>query len=331
MSFNARNPSLNYPPKAPKSGLTAHQKSQTGRRIELLIIFLSLWILASALPNLRFAPGNWSFLFVERIQESISPGIQILLEIIGICFIVSLIILGVLTVVSIIKRKRRKEDDSFIYRWSPSISFSTNVVIVLLFIGLSSLIWLTWQHGEIIEHLMEPQWSGEVSKVQDQHPSISKVFTPEKKRSKISSISTSQWKVLLSFILLIILGRALWKTIKIKPLKERVEAPQVIQIVSNAVKELEKGGEPSDIVLRCYRDMCKILSKKVTMSRDLTAREFTKLLLLAGVQEQEVVKLTDLFERVRYGRQLTGPGEETEAISLLRAIEEKYGRSLNET
>ena len=67
------------------------------------------------------------------------------------------------------------------------------------------------------------------------------------------------------------------------------------------------------------------------MSRDLTAREFTRVLLQAGVQEREVVRLTDLFERVRYGRHLTGPGEEAEAIALLKTIEEKYARALNET
>ena len=63
----------------------------------------------------------------------------------------------------------------------------------------------------------------------------------------------------------------------------------------------------------------------------MTAREFTRLLLKSGIDEQEVARLTDLFERVRYGRHITDPDEQAEALGLLKSIEAKYGRTLNET
>ena len=312
----------------------------TVRRIEVLVILLSVWILASVLPTLRFAPGNWTLLHMERIQEHVSPETQVLLEIIGICLIVSIAILGVLLIVSIgvpifvsiWRRVRKKQgDDFFIYRENPPVTWRVYAVIVLLFAGFGGLIWLTWRHADIFENLMGSQRSAETAQVQGQHPPAPKITTPETKRPEIHTASSPRWRVPLIFVLLIVLGVILWQIFRVKPLREGLEAPQVIQIVANAVKELEKGGEPSDIVLRCYRDMCKILGQKVTMRRDLTAREITRALLQAGVQEKEVTRLTDLFERVRYGRHITGSGEQAEAVSLLKTIEEKYARSLNET
>ncbi|MGQ9648253.1 MAG: DUF4129 domain-containing protein [Thermodesulfobacteriota bacterium] len=271
---------------------------------------------------------------MEKIQEHVSPGTQVLLEIIGICLIVSMAILGVLLiplVVSIWRRVRRKEEDVFfIYRENPPVTWRVYAVIVLLFAGFGGLIWLTWRHADIFENLMGPQRSPETAQVQGQHPPAPKITIPETKRPEIHTAPSPRWRVPLIFVVLIVLGVILWQIFRVKPSKEGL-ASQVIQIVANAVKELEKGGEPSDIVLRCYRDMCKILGRKVTMSRDLTAREFTRLLLQTGVQEQEVARLTDLFERVRYGRHVTGPGEQAEAIALLKTIEEKYARSSNET
>jgi hypothetical protein len=66
------------------------------------------------------------------------------------------------------------------------------------------------------------------------------------------------------------------------------------------------------------------------MSKDLTAREFAKLLHQMGIRGQEVSRLTDLFERVRYGHHVTDPEEQVEAIALFNIIEEKYGRSSHE-
>ena len=327
MDFTTRNPSPDHPTKALQ-------------RIQLTLILLSIWILSVALPTLRFAPGNWALLHAERIQEHVSPGTQILLEIIGICLIVTIAILGVFLivsigvpiVVSIWRRVRKKqEDDFFVYRENPPVTWRVYAAIVLLFVGFGSLIWLTSRHADMFENLMGPQRSVETAQVQGQHPPAPKIFTPETRSHEIRTVSPPKWRVPLILVLLIVLGMILWQIFRVKPLKEGLEAPQIIQIVANAVKELERGGEPSDIVLRCYRDMCKILGRKVTVSRDLTAREFTRVLLQAGVREQEVGRLTDLFERVRYGRHITGPGEQAEATALLKTIEEKYGRSLNET
>ena len=298
----------------------------TLRRVELVVILFSIWVLAAILPTLRFAPGNWPLLHAERIQEHVSPGMQFLLLLMEICLIASMAILGILVVVAIWRRRRKKhEDDSFIYKENPPVTWHVYVIIGLLFIGFGSLIWLSWRHADIFEGFIGAQQSAETQQVQGQHPPAPKSSIPDTKSHEIHTISSLKWRVPLILVFLIVLGLILRHLLRSKSLKEGFETPKVIQIVANAVKELEKGREPSDIVLRCYRDMCKILGRKVAMSRDVTAREFKKLLLQAGVQEQEVAGLTDLFERVRYGRHFTGPSEQAEALALLKTIDEKYG------
>jgi hypothetical protein len=298
----------------------------TLRRIELIVIFFSVWILASTLPNLRFAPGGRFFFHAERVQARVSPGMQIFFQIIGICLIASLVILGILLVVSIWKKRRKKhEDDSFIVRENPPLTWHVYVAITLLFIGFGSLIWLSWRHANVFEGLVEGQRSVETPVVQGQHPASPKAPIPSTKGDEIHTVSSLKWRVPLIVVLLILSGLILRRLFTRKPLKERKEALPIIQVVANAVRESEEGREPADIVLRCYRDMCKILGRKVAMSMDLTAREFETLLLQAGVQEKEVTGLTDLFEQVRYGRHLTGPGEQAEALALLKTLEQKYG------
>jgi hypothetical protein len=130
--------------------------------------------------------------------------------------------------------------------------------------------------------------------------------------------------------LLILLALGAWRILKGRYKPGETELPGVSQIAARAAADLERGAELSDIVLRCYREMCEILSRKVRPSGEMTAREFAQQLRQEGVHEQEVTKLTSLFEHVRYGRYATGPEERKEAIEALKAIEEQYGRSQNE-
>ena len=303
------------------------------RRIQVIIILFSIWILAIVLPTVRFAPANWTLLKMERIHEYVSPGMELLLEITGICLIVSMAILAGLIVLSIwrARRKKRKDDDFIFYRENPPIHWAVYVVLVVLFSGLGGLIWLSWRHANIFEGLMIPQRSAETSRGQGEPPSAHKPSASETTRPESHTTVSFNRRAPLILALLVLLSLSIRYILKSGPSKEGLEAPEFIQIASSAAKELERGGDPSDIVLRCYRDMCKILGRKVTMSRDLTAREFTKLLFQAGIHEQEVARLSDLFERVRYGRHITDSEEQAEAVGLLKSIEAKYGRSSNET
>jgi hypothetical protein len=119
-------------------------------RFRLIITFLSGWIVAIVLPSVSFAPGNWNLGHFERIHEHVSPGMRVLLEIIGICLITGMATLGILIAVSVWRRRRKKQEDDYaIYRENPHVTLSVYTVIILLLVGLGSLIWLSWQHSDV--------------------------------------------------------------------------------------------------------------------------------------------------------------------------------------
>jgi Domain of unknown function (DUF4129) len=94
-----------------------------------------------------------------------------------------------------------------------------------------------------------------------------------------------------------------------------------------ALDDLQAGGDLADAVLRCYREMSRVLSEQrgVARARDATAREFERQLAAAGLRDEHIQRLTRLFERVRYGPRHASAREELEAADCLRAIVRTYG------
>lgn|GEM_PF-2518366 len=304
------------------------------RRIELVLILFALWILAIVLPTVHFAPGNWALLRLDRMGGQVSPETEVFLHITGIILLLGVVMTGVLTIVSIWRGRRRKkeEEENFIYRENPPLPWSVYATLIFFLVGFGGLIWLASQRTDPLEHFIGPRRTTEIRGARSEHSAVSKPTESETERSEVVKGPSPRWIPFLMGGVAIVVGLLLWQIFRIKRSQGGLTfRHQVIQAVSDAIKELEGEGEVSDVVLRCYRDMCKILGRKVAMSRDLTAREFTRLLLQAGVREREVTGLTDLFERVRYGRGLSGPTEAAEALAFLKSIEEKYARSENET
>jgi hypothetical protein len=112
-------------------------------------------------------------------------------------------------------------------------------------------------------------------------------------------------------------------------LGRRAEAQllEISALAGAAADELISGGSLRNIVLRCYREMSKLLSEQqqVPFHEAMTAREFEQQLRRAGVQDEHVTQLSRLFEEVRYGGRESGPDEEQEALECLREIERAYG------
>jgi len=264
----------------------------------------------------------------------VSPETEVFLHITGIILLLGVVMTGVLTIVSIWRGRRRKkeEEENFIYRENPPLPWSVYATLIFFLVGFGGLIWLASQRTDPLEHFIGPRRTTEIRGARSEHSAVSKPTESETERSEVVKGPSPRWIPFLIGGVAIVVGLLLWQIFRIKRSQGGLTfRHQVIQAVSDAIKELEGEGEVSDVVLRCYRDMCKILGRKVAMSRDLTAREFTRLLLQAGVREREVTGLTDLFERVRYGRGLSGPTEAAEALAFLKSIEEKYARSENET
>lgn len=170
----------------------------------MLMILPSIWILMSALPTLRFAPKNWILLQFER---NVSRGMQVFIEITGICLITGMAILGILIAVYVWRRRRKKnEDDYAIYRESPLVIWSVYIVIILFLVGVGSLIWLSWQHAAVFENLVGLQRSVKTSQDQGQHLSTQKSNVSETRRPEIHTLSFPKWRVPLILSLLALLG-----------------------------------------------------------------------------------------------------------------------------
>jgi len=92
-----------------------------------------------------------------------------------------------------------------------------------------------------------------------------------------------------------------------------------------AADAIRAGDDPRDAVLRCYKEMCRVLARHgaVRESSSLTPREFASLLRARGMVNQHADRLTWIFEEVRYGSRPSAPLA-GQAVACLEAIQAAY-------
>jgi hypothetical protein len=97
---------------------------------------------------------------------------------------------------------------------------------------------------------------------------------------------------------------------------------RLAQEAQTAVDELQDGGDLRSVILRCYSEMCQVLSRQRGIQRDraMTPREFESRLVELGLPAAPVGRLTLLFEQVRYGARLPDKDAEQQAMDCLAAI-----------
>jgi hypothetical protein len=301
----------------------------TLRRGQIIIVLFSFWILAVILPNLHFAPGNWDTLRLRLTEKP--PSLESFL---GIVLIMAAILFAGLVKILWRGRWRKKkgEDMYQMYREPVRMPASVPAIFFLLLAAIAGMIW--WAH--------QPSKGG--GAVPPLHlgasPEKQRVETPPKTSPKALSrprLPETEWvEYLLGMGLLVVGSWMIWRWLKERPGGEDMQIPEmqipnVGQVAAQAALELERGADLSDVVLRCYRDMCNILRRKVALREEMTAREFAHHLQEAGVRGEEVDRLTALFEKVRYGRDAASPEERAEAIALLQEVENQHGNVTDET
>jgi len=80
------------------------------------------------------------------------------------------------------------------------------------------------------------------------------------------------------------------------------EADQILEIATDAARELEAGEDPIGVVQRCYARMLQALSDRAGVDPTYrTPREFAATLRRVGIGSESVDALTQMFELVRYG------------------------------
>lgn len=88
-----------------------------------------------------------------------------------------------------------------------------------------------------------------------------------------------------------------------------------------AIKDLKKGKEVQEVIIKCYDEMCRILSKSSGMKEgdSMTPREFESAILeRMDIDREPVLKLTALFEEAKYS---THPIDDSKRKSAIIALE----------
>lgn len=93
----------------------------------------------------------------------------------------------------------------------------------------------------------------------------------------------------------------------------------LLQEAEQAVNDLKAGADLRNVILRCYFQMTRSLQEEQGIERDytMTVQEFERWLGNLGFPSIPLRQLTSLFEKVRYGKQLTNHTDEQIAIDSL--------------
>ena len=294
----------------------------TLRRIQIILIFFSFWMLAIVVPTVSFAPGKW-----EAVEHRIAGSPPVLETFLGFLLTLAAIAFACLSglfIWKMIGTIKRKDDQHDFYREPIPASPLVYIAIFIFLATTAGMVWWMGQPSGI------PEQPGQSRHSPVSPPSSSPTpVAPPQGMSDHRFPGSETLEYLLAIALLGSLSWVAWRGLNYRPSKEEPKSPGNLgQIVARAAMDLESGKEPSDVVLQCYRDMCAIMAQKVAMQEEMTAREFAQRLQEAGVSHEEVFRLTKLFERVRYGRYSVGPEERAEAVALLKVIEKRYGKNI---
>ncbi len=93
--------------------------------------------------------------------------------------------------------------------------------------------------------------------------------------------------------------------------------------VDSALHAIKHGGELDNVIITCYLNLLKIAQDRRGVNREehVTPREFEVLLTSLGIPSIPIHQLTQLFEKVRYGKKAIDPSDEILAIECLTAIQ----------
>ncbi len=119
---------------------------------------------------------------------------------------------------------------------------------------------------------------------------------------------------------------AWWRFRRAKPVPEERDVLAELGVEAGAAAaRIRSGEEPRDVVIRAYKEMCDILSRRVENPDYLTAREFARRLRARGMRDEHVDRLTRIFEEVRYGHR-EGTRFAGDAVSCLEEIRDAYAQ-----
>lgn len=125
--------------------------------------------------------------------------------------------------------------------------------------------------------------------------------------------------VLIAFIVAVgLLVFKVWGTL----LKPTDMTKQILREAESAMNEIKSGENLRNVIFRCYLQMTHALQeeRKIERNNSMTVREFEDWLEEKGFPVAPIHQLTQLFEKARYGTQLTMKEDEKMAVESLNEI-----------
>jgi hypothetical protein len=150
---------------------------------------------------------------------------------------------------------------------------------------------------------------------------------PDQPFPSIEQVQVPSWATFLFILVaLLFVGAVLFVTWRLWRARPR-PIEDLAEITKQYAHELRTGSPVQETILRCYREMCQLLSERshIEISRAMTAREFEARLAQMGIHEEHISRLSRLFEWARYSAGQPTPEQEAEALKLLEEIARAYG------
>jgi hypothetical protein len=123
-------------------------------------------------------------------------------------------------------------------------------------------------------------------------------------------------------LILLVVAWMVYRSWQHTGLKRSKPLDEIAKIARSSLNDLSSGLNSSDVIINCYLRMSDVVSSKRQLQREIamTPNEFALRLEQAGLPGDAVIRLTRLFEVVRYGDRRSGPRDVNEAVSCLKTI-----------
>ncbi len=127
--------------------------------------------------------------------------------------------------------------------------------------------------------------------------------------------------LLVSIAFIIVVGLLVFKVLGMW-FKQTETTKQILHEAESALNEIKSGESLRNVIVRCYLQMTHAIQeeRKIERNYNMTVREFEDWLEEKGFPTVPIHQLTHLFEKARYGTQLTMKEDEQLAVESLDEI-----------
>jgi hypothetical protein len=110
--------------------------------------------------------------------------------------------------------------------------------------------------------------------------------------------------------------------LRLRRREPRSALERLAEEAQEALDRIELGEDLRETIVRCYQEMMQVVreARGIVREQHVTPREFEIVLKRKGLPAESLLRLTRLFEEVRYGGQPASQQEEQLAIRCLRDI-----------